>query len=235
MMRGLRLTFALLLVCAVRAAGQYEEPVDAAPPAWRYLWAGAAFRTFEPLSSNTAPGDIQISYQQVMPTLGLRQDAVDLSLGYASFTQRGESHESIIVTLLYSFPFPLTRSGPTTLILPVLLGADYTKAEATGPERNTFNVASVGVGTGLEVRHRVRAMELSVRAGGLAHYSTEAYNFTGGFSAAVIGEAAFLFPRIGILDGLAVGYRVRYQMWSMSNETFNYATLAHGPFVGVML
>jgi len=117
----------------------------------------------------------------------------------------------------------------------VMLGADYTKAEASGPERNTFNIASVGVGTGLEVRHRTSGMEMSVRAGGLVHYSTEAYNFTGGFSAAVVGEAVLLFPRIGILDGLALGYRVRYQTWSMSNEAFNYHTLAHGPFVGVML
>ena len=234
-MRGLRFTLVLLLVCAARAAGQYEELVDTTPAEWRYLWAGAAFRTFKPLTTNTASPDDQIMYDVVMATLGLRQGPVDLSVGYASFDQRGESHESIIVNLLYSFPFPLTRPGPTTLILPVMLGADYTKAEATGPERNTFNIASVGVGTGLEVRHRTSGMEMSVRAGGLAHYSTEAYNFTGGFSAAVVGEAVLLFPRVGILDGLAVGYRVRYQTWSMSNETFNYHTLAHGPFVGVML
>jgi hypothetical protein len=170
-----------------------------------------------------------------MATLGLRQGPVDLAVGYTSFTQHGESNESIIVNLLYAFPFPLSGAGPTTLTLPVMLGADYTKAEATGPERNTFNVASVGVGTGLEVRHRTPGLDLSVRAGALAHYSTEAYSFTGGFSAAGVGEAVLLFPRIGILDGLAVGYRIRYQTWSMSDENLNYRTLAHGPFVGVML
>jgi hypothetical protein len=234
-MRGVLFTFALLLVCAVRVAAQYEEPADVAPAEWRYLWAGAAFRTFGPLASNTAPPDVQIDYDAVMATLGLRQGPVDLAVGYASFDQQGESRASIVVNLLYSFPFPITGPGPTTLILPIMLGADYTKAEASGPERNTFNIASVGVGTGLEVRHRTSGMEVSVRAGGLVHYSTEAYNFTGGFSAAAIGEAVLLFPRIGILDGLAVGYRVRYQTWSMSNEEFNYTTFAHGPFVGVML
>jgi hypothetical protein len=170
-----------------------------------------------------------------MATLGLRQGPVDLAIGYASFDQQGASRASIVVNLLYAFPVPITGPGPTSLTLPVMLGADYTKAEASGPERNTFNVASVGVGTGLEVRHRASGMEVSVRAGGLVHYSTEAYNYTGGFSAAAVGEAVFLFPRIGILDGLAVGYRLRYQMWSMSHEEFNYTTLAHGPFVGVML
>ena len=234
-MRGLLVTFALLLACAPRVAAQYEEPADVAPAEWRYLWAGAAFRTFGPLASNTAPPEVQIDYSAVMATLGLRQGPVDLAVGYASFDQHGESFASIVVNLLYSFPVPIAGSGPTTLILPVMLGADYTKAEAPGPERNTFNIASVGVGTGLEVRHRTSGMELSVRAGGLAHYSTEAYNFTGGFSAAAVGEAVLLFPRFGILDGLAVGYRVRYQTWSMSNEEFNYTTLAHGPFVGVML
>lgn len=234
-MRVFRFTMMFLVACVGTAAGQYEEPSEVAPPDWRYLWAGAAFRTFEPLSSNTAPADAQIAYDQVMATLGLRQGPADLSIGYTSFTQGGESHESIIVNLLYSFPFPLTGPGPTSLILPVMLGADYTKAEAAGPERNTFNIASVGVGTGLEVQHRTRGMNLSVRAGALAHYSTEAYNFTGGFSAAVVGEAVLLFPRLGILDGLAVGYRVRYQTWSMSNEIFDYETFAHGPFVGVML
>jgi hypothetical protein len=234
-MRGVLFTFALLLVCAVQVAAQYEEPADVAPAEWRYLWAGAAFRTFGPLASNTAPPDVQIDYDAVMATLGLRQGPVDLAVGYASFDQQGESRASIVVNLLYSFPFPITGPGPTTLILPIMLGADYTKAEASGPERNTFNIASVGVGTGLEVRHRTSGMEVSVRAGGLVHYSTEAYNFTGGFSAAAIGEAVLLFPRIGILDGLAVGYRVRYQTWSMSNEEFNYTTFAHGPFVGVML
>ncbi len=234
-MRGVLFTFALLLVCAVRVAAQYEEPADVAPAEWRYLWAGAAFRTFGPLASNTAPPDVQIDYDAVMATLGLRQGPMDLAVGYASFDQQGESRASIVVNLLYSFPFPITGPGPTTLILPIMLGADYTKAEASGPERNTFNIASVGVGTGLEVRHRTSGMEVSVRAGGLVHYSTEAYNFTGGFSAAAVGEAVLLFPRIGILDGLAVGYRVRYQTWSMSNEEFNYTTFAHGPFVGVML
>lgn len=234
-MRGLRCAIVALCVCAAEAPGQYEEPVDLRPPDWRYLWAGAEFRTFSPLSSNTAAPDVQIDYDAIMANLGLRQGPVDLSIGYASFDQRGDSYASIIVNLLYSFPFPLTRPGRTTLILPVLLGADYTKAEAAGPERNTFNVASIGVGMGLEVRHRTPGLELSVRAGGLAHYSTEAYSFTGGFSAAAIGEAVVLLPRIGILDGLAFGYRVRYQTWSMSNETFNYSTLAHGPFLGVML
>jgi len=235
MIRVARLMAVLLPVCAAAAVGQYEEPADVAPPEWRYLSAGASFRTFEPMASNTAPDDVQIAYDQAMATLGLRQGPVDLSVGYASFTQRNKSHESIIVNLLYSLPFPLTGPGPKSLILPVMMGADYTKAEATGPEKNTFNIASVGVGTGLEVRHRTPGMEVSVRAGGLAHYSTEAYNFTGGFSAAAVGEAVFLFPRIGILDGLAVGYRVRYQTWSMSNESFNYQTFAHGPFIGVML
>ena len=234
-MRGVRRVCVLLLACAATAAGQYEEPADAAPPEWRYLWGGAAFRTFEPRASNTAPADARISYDQVMGTLGFRQGPADLSIGYTSFTQAGESHESIIVNLLYSFPFPLTGQGPTALVLPVMVGADYTKAEAAGPEKNTFNVGSIGIGTGLEVRHRSPGMELSVSAGALAHYSTEAYNFTGGFSAAVVGEAVLLFPRIGILDGLAVGYRVRYQTWSMSNEFFNYETFAHGPFVGIML
>jgi hypothetical protein len=217
------------------AAGQYEEPTDVAPAEWRYLWGGAAFRTFDPLTSNTAPADVQISYDQVMAALGFRQGPMDLSFGYASFTQRGESHASIVFNLVYSFPVTLTRSGGTTVILPVMLGADYTKAEAAGAERNTFNIGSVGVGTGLELRHRTPGLEVSIRAGALAHYSTEAYNFTGGFSAAVLGEAALLLPRAGILDGVVVGYRVRYQTWSMSNEFFNYETFAHGPFVGVML
>jgi hypothetical protein len=235
MMRIVRGVILAALVCAARAAGQYEEPVDVAPPEWRYVWAGAAFRTFEPLASNTAAPDAQITYDAVMVSAGLRQGPVDLSVGYASYDQRGESFSSVIVNLLYAFPFALTGPGRTAVFLPVFVGADYTKAEAAGPERNTFNIASIGAGLGLEVRHRTPGLELSVRAGGLAHYSTEAYNFTGGFSAAVVGEAAVLLPRIRIGDGLALGYRVRYQTWSMSDEVFNYKTLAHGPFLGVML
>lgn len=234
MMRG-AVALLCIMTCAGNARAQYEEAVDAAPPEWRYLWGGAAFRTFDPLSSNAAPADIQIEYRQVMAALGLRQGPVDLSIGYGQFEQRGESHESIVVNLLYSFPFPLAGSRSTSFMLPILLGADYTKAGATGPERNTFNVASVGVGAGLELRHRTPGIEMSVRAGGLVHYSTEAYNVTGGFSAAAIGEAAVLLPRVGILDGLAFGYRIRYQSWSMSDEAFDYHTIAHGPFLGVML
>lgn len=234
-MRRALATAAAVFWWMLRAAGQYEEPAEAAPPDWRFLWAGAAFRTFSPLASNTAAPDAVIDYDAVMVTVGLRQGPVDVAIGYASFDQRNESHSSVIVNLLYAFPFPLTGPGRTSLLLPVLVGADYTKAEAAGPERNTFNVASIGAGLGFEVRHRAPSLELSARAGGLAHYSTEAYNFTGGFSAAALGEAAVLLPRIGIGDGLALGYRIRYQTWSMSHEEFNYATFAHGPFLGIML
>jgi hypothetical protein len=43
-----------------------------------------------------------------------------------------------------------------------------------------------------------------------------------------------LVRSIRVLEGLALGYRFRFQTWAMSNSRFNYRALVHGPFVGLL-
>jgi hypothetical protein len=69
---------------------------------------------------------------------------------------------------------------------------------------------------------------------GIAQYSFEGLGTGSGFSPALTGEAGALLPEALSFVSLAAGYRFRLQTWSMGETKFNYRSLSHGPYVGVV-
>jgi hypothetical protein len=67
-----------------------------------------------------------------------------------------------------------------------------------------------------------------------AQYSSEGFSVGTGFSAATMGDAVLQIRDVGILEGIAVGYRFRLQTWAMSEARFNYRSLSHGPYLGIL-
>ena len=119
-------------------------------------------------------------------------------------------------------------------MLPFLLAADFMRADASDLQRDNFNIGSIGLGTGLRYRLRVDRTELT--AGGVigAQFSFDGYGSATGSSVLSIVEAVAQLNDVLVADGIVIGYRFRFQRWSMSRETADYQSVSHGLFLGVM-
>jgi hypothetical protein len=192
-------------------------------------------RDFAPRASNTEQDSVRIRYSRLMPVLSYRQGPVEVQFGYATYTLNGLSRAAVFFGTMFTNDVPIAGSKRSALVVPLMIAADYTKAEAAGPQRENFNVASIGLGAGLRFRRIEEWVDWSVSADAVAHYSFEGFSTGSGFSGAVIAETVAFFPGLGLLDGLIAGYRFRYQSWSLRDGLFDYRVITHGPFVGVML
>ena len=201
----------------------------------RYLRAGVEFRNFRPAGSNTSPDSLRLSYSRPLAVLGFTQGALDIMLGYGTYPWAGASRTTMFVSMTVGAEVPVGTPGPGGLSVPLMLCADFTKSELPPPEKNTFNVGSVGVGGGLAVRTAGRSSRASGRVVAAAHYCIDGFTAGSGFSFATFGEVTLLFPGALAIDGVVAGYRFRYQSWSMTNDWHDYRVFSHGPFIGVML
>lgn len=228
---------AMVALCALVSAGaraQYYDEREYQPLRVRYIYAGAMQRDFAPRSSNQAADSATIRYARLMPMIGFRQGPVEFFFGYTSFKQRGATNSAIFLGTAVTTEFPLSGKRSNALILPLVFAADFTKAESGGPERENFNIASVGLGAGLKYRLTSDGVDFSVHAEELVHYSLEGLSTGSGFSAATLADVSLVLRDIALLDGLALGYRFRYQTWSMTDSKFDYRVTSHGPYLGIL-
>lgn len=219
---------------SVVRAQYYDEPVEP-QEIHRFVFLGIGPADFAPLGSNEAPDSTRIAYTSVMPLVGIRQGSFELLFGYTRYTLGGATLSGITAQTTVGFDLLLSGGRAESLVLPILLAGDYTKAEASGPARADFNLGSVGAGAGLAYRRASGALELSAEAGQLLQYSFEGFGTVYGFSTATLIRLTLVLPRLPVLDGMAFGYRFRYQTWSMSDKTLNYRLLMHGLSVGILL
>lgn len=231
---GCLLRVLVLLSLPVAVHAQYYEEREYAPAETRYLYAGLARPDFLPRTTNPTPDSLAVAFRGLMPIIGFRQGPVDISVGYMTYSLRGMSRSATLLNATVMQELPLARGGAGALLLPVVLAADYTRAEAIGFERDNFNIASVGLGMGLKYRYQKRDLDLSLHLLGVAHYSSEGFSTGTGFSPAVLAEAVLILPDAIVGDGIAIGYRFRFQNWSMSNDRFNYRLASHGLSLGIM-
>jgi hypothetical protein len=169
-----------------------------------------------------------------MPVVGFHQGPVDVAFGYTRYTLGGVSRSAIFFGTTVANDIPLAGKMPSALMLPVMIAIDYSKAGGVGAERDNFNVASVGAGAGLKYRLFSRDIDLTVYGAELGYFSFDAMSYGNGVSAATVAGVTLQLKRIGVFDGTAVGYRFRLQNWFMKDNNFNYHTLDHGLFVGVI-
>jgi hypothetical protein len=228
--------FVLLALRGGTAVAQYyeDEPRPYTPSIARYISAGFSSREFSPRTGNDAPDSLKINYTRIMPLVGFRQGPVEILLGYTNYHLAAASCAAVFFGATFVSEVPLTGGKEAALVLPVVVSADFTKSESAGSDRDHFNVGSLGVGTGLKFRLAQPGFEFSVQAAGIVHYSFEGFNAQSGSSSALTGDAVALLRSVPILDGLVAGYRFRLQSWSMTGGKFEYRTVNHGVYLGVM-
>ncbi len=229
----LGLLVALCLVAYRPARAQYYEEREYEPMSSRYLYAGVMRIDFTARSSNPAPESLRTGFDGYMPVIGFRQGLSDVTFGYTRFTLFGASRTSVFLGLNIANELRLSGGRENALVLPVLIAADFTKAEARGTTRDDFNVASLGLGAGLKYRYHSPGLDVSLQATQAIQYSFEGYSYASGSSAVTAAEVTFALKDVGPTDGIVIGYRFRFQTWSMSDDRFDYRSIAHGPFLGI--
>jgi hypothetical protein len=228
------LLLVLVMMACSGARAQYYEEREFKSRDTRFVYAGVLQRNFVPRGSNNAPDSSRIDYTRLMPMIGFRQGAVDIYVGYTKFDQHGKSNAAIVVGTVVATEFPVSGRGRTSaLMMPLMFAADFTKAESGGPERDNFNIASLGLGAGLTYRLSLESVDFSLHAGELFQYATQGLSVGSGFSAATLADATVILRDIGF-EGLTLGYRFRLQTWAMSDTRFDYRSVAHGPYIGVL-
>ncbi len=227
---------AIILLCASQAApAQYLEqtrsytPMDA-----RFASIGVFARDFKPRPGNTSADSLAISYTRVMPFIGFRQGPGDFLFGYTSYDLHGAARSAIFFGVTFTGDYVLIGTRDQALVLPFLVDADFTKSESAGNLHDNFDVGSLGIGTGIKYRSSGEAVDFSATAAAIIHYSFDGYSLQTGSSPAAVAEVLAILPRIGILNGLALGYRFRFQSWTLGNGRYDYRTVNNGVFVGVM-
>jgi hypothetical protein len=227
---------AIMLTCAACAGqAQYLEqtrsytPMDA-----RFADVGFFARDFRPKGTNTAPDSLAVAYTRVMPLIGFRQGPVDILFGYTPYDLHGASRSAIFFGVTFSGDYVLAGNRDQALVLPFLVDADFTKSESAGGLHDNFDVGSVGIGTGIKYRSNGDAVDFSAMAAAIIHYSFDGYSLQTGSSPAAVAEVLALLPQVGILNGLAIGYRFRFQAWTLGNGRYDYRTVNNGVFVGVL-
>ncbi len=224
---------AVMAMTAGKAVAQYDEPRDYQPTDIRSLSAGLSAIEFRPKTTDAASDSGGILFRALMPVLDFRNGLMDLYFGYTRYSQNDVSHPAILVGINVGTEFPVLGKRASALLIPVLIAADFTRADASGATRNSFNVASVGLGMGVKYRIVNRSIDAWLSTVVVAHYSTEGFSVNTGFSAAFLAEFIAYFPEIPIGDGVTFGYRFRFQNWSMQNSAFNYRMIVHGPSIGI--
>ena len=227
---------ALILWCAPRPAlAQYlEQSRSYAPSDARYVSAGIFAREFRPRGTNSAPESLAVSYTRVMPLVGFRQGPVDFLFGYTTYDLHGAARAAIYFGVMFTGEYVLSGNRERALVLPFVVDADFTKSESAGTLHDNFDVGSLGVGTGIKYRSNGESVDFSVMAAAIIHYSFDGYSLQTGSSPAAIAEVVALLPEVGILNGLAFGYRFRFQAWTLGNGRYDYRTMNNGVFIGVM-
>ncbi len=228
----------LAMICGILGAtarAQYYDPREEAPPTEaRFVYGGAMWREFSPRPANSLPDSAAIRFTRVMPVVGFRAGLVDILFGYTTYLNNGQSRSAVTFGATVGGEYVALGGRPGALLVQLMLAADFTKVESGGPQREDFNVATVGLGMGLEYRYRARTTLFWIRGGVIAHYAIEGYSTGSGFSPAVTAESILCFRNIGPFDGITLGYRFRLQTWSMNNAALDYRSFFHGPTLGVM-
>ncbi len=216
------------------AYGQYYDTREYGSPTGRYLSAGVLHDEFLPRPGNSLPDSVAARFSAVMPILAFRQGPVEVYLGYTRFDERGASRSAVVFGTQVTNDIPLAGSRPGGLVLPLMIAADYTKVASSGPQRDDFNLATLGIGAGLKYRLVTPGTEFWIQGVQVVHVAFQGLAAGTGSSLATLGEAGLMLPRVGIGEGVVLGYRVRLQTWSLNDDRFNYRLVYHGPSIGIL-
>jgi len=203
---------------------------------YRAIGVSYTQQKFSPRSSNTLSDSSAISFSTALPFIEFRQNNGRLSIGYQtyldisgktkeSFSVYGETHNDIALTD--------RKKQSAAFVIPIIVAANYVRAESPKNGAKDFDIGSLGLGTGLKFKHFERSFGFQAFVIGTIYYASEGFSTEFGSQNSVAAEIQFLIPEI-IYEGMIVGYRFESQRWNMNDVTLNYQRQYHGLFVGFL-
>ncbi len=203
---------------------------------YRSLGASYNLQRFKASSSNTLSDSNRITFSSSLPFIEFRQNNGRLAVGYQTFTDiRGKSKESFSVygETHNDYSIGGTKESKGAFALPVVVSANYVRAQSSNPSLADFDIGSLGLGTGIKFKHFEHSFGIQAFAVGSLMYASEGFGTDYGSQASLCGEVQLIFPEL-IYRGILVGYRFEYQRWNMNNSLLDYQRRYQGMFVGIM-
>ena len=225
--------FVFLICIANESRGQLFEENYPSLEDYRTLGISTAVQDFEPTGGNTLPDSAKIHIKTPMWLAEYRQMGVRVAFGYSSYKFNNDSRSEISLAAESITDISFTAASErSNFFLPVVFSTNFVQASGASNSSKDFNIANVGIGTGLKFKQVTENFGVQFTGVGILYYSTPGFSVESGSSTAVVAELQFLFREL-IGDGLTAGYRFETQTWSMSDKTQNYTRLFQGPFIGI--
>lgn len=222
-----------ILVSTGQAWGQFFDESYPSLGDFRSVGLSGAAQDFSPRSGNAQPDSAKIHFTSPLFAAEYRQLGLRVALGYSSykFNNNARSEISFSAESVTDVAFVRDREGGN-FFLPIILSTSFIEAEGSTNSSKDFNVANVGLGTGLKFKRISENFGVQITGLGVLYYSTAGFSIESGSSTAVIAELQFLFREV-IGEGMTVGYRFEEQAWSMTDKKLNYSRQFQGPFLGI--
>ena len=156
-----------------------------------------------------------------------------IALGFSSYKFNNDTRSEFTIAAESSTDIPL-GGGPErgNFFLPIVFSTNYVQATGITNSSKDFNIADIGIGTGIQFRQFLENFGVQFTGVGIIYYSSAGFSLESGSSTAAVAELQFLFRDL-IGDGMTAGYRFEIERWSMSEESLNYTRQFHGPFIGI--
>jgi hypothetical protein len=223
----------LLLCFGQEARCQLFDEAEPSLGDFRSVGISGSLQSFRPRDGNSEADSGKIRIGTPLWLAEYRQLGFRLALGFSSYKFNTDNRTEFTITAESTTDISL-GGGPDqgNFFLPVVFSTNYVQATGVTNSSKDFNIADIGIGTGLLFRKFSQNFGVQFTGVGVIYYSSAGFSLESGSSTAVVAELQFLFRDL-IGDGMTAGYRFEIERWSMSEESLNYTRQIHGPFIGI--
>jgi hypothetical protein len=203
---------------------------------FRAIDASYTLQKFSPRSSNTSSDSTAVRFTTALPFIEFRQSGGRLGIGYQTFSDiNGKNRESFSVYGESHNDIALTdrKIQKAALVIPIVVAANYVRAESPRSGVKDFDIGSLGLGTGIKFKHFERSFGVQAFVIGTLYYSSVGFSTEYGSQNSVAAEIQCIIPEL-IYEGIIIGYRFESQRWNMNDVSLNYQRQYHGAFVGFL-
>ena len=223
----------LLVSFAQECRSQLFDESEPSLGDFRSLGVSGSLQSFQPRAGNTLADSGKIHVTSPLWLAEYRQLGLRIALGFSSYKFNNDSRTEFTIAAESMTDISLSGSSERgNFFLPIVFSTNFVQATGATNSSKDFNIADVGIGTGLKFKQVSENFGIQFTGVGLIYYSTAGFSVESGSSTAAIAELQFLFREI-VGDGMTAGYRFEIQKWSMTDKTLNYSRQVHGPFVGI--
>ena len=200
---------------------------------YRSLGVSGTLQSFRPRAENAEPDSAKIRISNPLLLAEYRQLGLRVALGYSSYKFNNDSRTEFMIAVESTTDISITRSSEGgNIFLPIIFSTNFVQATGATNSARDFNLADIGLGTGLKYQRLSENFGFQLTAAGILYYSTAGFSIESGSSTAAVVELQFLFRDL-VGEGMTAGYRFEAESWMMSDKTLNYSRQIHGPFIGI--